>query len=109
MPVGLGQGTPRSTSWHEPRDHPNPSMLVDGRVTVAELTDQGQGTMEAAAPDHVASVRDSIIDVLDEEQLGHLQEICDAVLARIGTPDGTRNRDVTAGLLVPSWQSTPRD
>lgn len=60
----------------------------DGRVTVAELTEEGLATMVAAAPDHVASVRSAVIDALDDEQIEQLRGICDAVLERVGPPGG---------------------
>jgi len=73
----------------------------DGRVTVAQLTDEGLATMVAAAPDHVASVRAGIVDALDEEQLAQLRTICGAVLERIGPPGGiARVRD--AGSSPPA-------
>lgn len=66
----------------------------DGRVTVAQLTDEGRATMQAAAPDHVASVRAGVLDALDDAQVDQLRAICAAVLERIGPRDGlVRLRD----------------
>lgn len=41
----------------------------DRRVQHAALTDAGRAKLEAAAPFHVESVRDRIIDLLDREEL----------------------------------------
>jgi DNA-binding MarR family transcriptional regulator len=59
----------------------------DKRATNARLTDAGWATIEAAAPLHVEFVRDQVIDALDEEQIGQLAAITDAILARLD-PDG---------------------
>jgi DNA-binding MarR family transcriptional regulator len=50
--------------WVERR----PSEL-DRRVQHAVLTDAGRAKLEAAAPLHVASVRNRIIDLLDRDEL----------------------------------------
>jgi DNA-binding MarR family transcriptional regulator len=59
----------------------------DKRATNARLTDVGWTTIEAAAPLHVAFVRDQVVDALDDEQIGQLRAIADAILARLD-PDG---------------------
>ena len=41
----------------------------------------------AAAPGHVATVRQQVIDALTPEQVGQLAEITEAILGRID-PDG---------------------
>ncbi len=51
----------------------------DGRVTLVTLTDEGFARLESAAPDHVASVRRAVFDVLDEEQVEQLRAIGAAV------------------------------
>jgi DNA-binding MarR family transcriptional regulator len=51
----------------------------DGRITVAELTDDGYQQLVAAAPGHVAAVREFVIDALDAEQLGQLKAIGDSI------------------------------
>ncbi|MBY5162432.1 MarR family winged helix-turn-helix transcriptional regulator [Salsipaludibacter albus] len=56
----------------------------DGRVTLAQLTDDGMALMEQAAPDHVASVRHLVFDVLDDDQVAELDRICSAITHRIG-------------------------
>lgn len=60
----------------------------DRRVTLVRLTDDGFATLERAAPDHVASVRRTVFDALDGEQVGQLHAIASAVLAamRPGQP-----------------------
>lgn len=65
----------------------------DGRGTVAVLTDAGYDKVVAAAPVHVASVRDLVIDTLSPEQLQQLGRICTTLLERLDptrklTPSG---------------------
>ena len=55
----------------------------DGRITVAELTDAGYEQLVAAAPGHVAAVREYVIDALTPEQLGQLKAIGDQVHRRV--------------------------
>lgn len=57
---------------------------ADGRVTIAQLTDAGMAAMQVAAPDHVASVRRLVFDVLTDEQVDQLDAICSAITERIG-------------------------
>jgi DNA-binding MarR family transcriptional regulator len=59
----------------------------DGRATNAQLTDTGWTTVVAAAPGHVANVRQQVIDALDGEQVRQLAGIAEAILDRID-PDG---------------------
>ena len=59
----------------------------DGRATNAQLTDAGRETVVAAAPGHVANVREQVIDALDGEQVRQLAQIAEAILGRID-PDG---------------------
>ncbi|GLZ48972.1 hypothetical protein Acsp06_51570 [Actinomycetospora sp. NBRC 106375] len=40
----------------------------DGRVTVAELTDEGRAVVEAAAPGHVEAVRHYVVEPLTPAQ-----------------------------------------
>src|SRR3954449_8504236 len=61
--------------------------LEDGRATNAQLTDTGWTTVVAAAPGHVANVRQQVIDALDGEQVRQLAGITEAILGRID-PDG---------------------
>ena len=57
------------------------------RATNARLTDAGWTALRAAAPGHVAFVRENIIDALTPEQLSELRGITEAILGRID-PDG---------------------
>jgi DNA-binding MarR family transcriptional regulator len=51
----------------------------DRRVMLAALTPAGLATLEAAAPDHVASVRHHIFDHLDDDQVDSLTSIFQAI------------------------------
>jgi DNA-binding MarR family transcriptional regulator len=59
----------------------------DGRATNARLTSAGWEAVVAAAPGHVTTVRDNIIDALTHQQVVQLRRIGDALLARLD-PDG---------------------
>jgi DNA-binding MarR family transcriptional regulator len=59
----------------------------DGRATNAQLTDAGWTALVAAAPRHVANVREQVIDALDAGQVRQLAGIAEAILGRID-PDG---------------------
>lgn len=50
------------------------SCPSDVRGVIAQLTDQGMDALRAAAPGHVAAVREALIDVLTPEQLDHLAD-----------------------------------
>jgi len=60
----------------------------DRRATNARLTEAGWDTVVAAAPGHLAAVREYVVDALTAQQLTQLTAILDAVLERID-PDGT--------------------
>ena len=60
--------------------YPSPE---DGRITVATLTDAGYEQVVAAAPGHVATVREFVIDALTPEQLGQLKTIGDQILQKV--------------------------
>lgn len=60
----------------------------DGRATNARLTEAGWAKVKEAAPGHVASVRQHVIDALSDEQIDQLAAIGDAILARLD-PSGT--------------------
>ncbi|MDX6279400.1 MAG: hypothetical protein QOH03_471 [Kribbellaceae bacterium] len=57
--------------------------VEDGRITVAELTEAGWEQVVAAAPGHVAAVREYVIDALTPEQLVQLKEIGDAIHRKV--------------------------
>jgi DNA-binding MarR family transcriptional regulator len=55
------------------------SCPEDGRGQEAVLTDDGMAALEAAAPLHLVTVRDSFIDRLDEEELAVIARVFDKV------------------------------
>ena len=55
----------------------------DRRAFDVHLTDVGWDTVVAAAPGHVETVRDTVIDPLSREQVGQLSAIAEAILGRI--------------------------
>jgi DNA-binding MarR family transcriptional regulator len=63
------------------RREPDPS---DGRYTHVILTPAGHDHLVAAAPGHVAQVRDLFVDALDAEELRTLRRCAEKVTARIG-------------------------
>jgi DNA-binding MarR family transcriptional regulator len=64
---------------------------TDGRGAFIVLTPAGRAAIEAAAPTHVADVRDAFIDVLTPEQLDVLVDIANAVLRSVSsTASGSR-------------------
>ncbi|MCD9623302.1 MarR family winged helix-turn-helix transcriptional regulator [Rhabdothermincola salaria] len=52
----------------------------DRRVILAVLTSEGRARLDAAAPDHVAGVRQAFLDHLDPAQVAALADACAAVL-----------------------------
>jgi DNA-binding MarR family transcriptional regulator len=57
---------------------------TDRRGQVAELTDEGYAVLAAAAPGHVAQVRESLFDGLSPERVTQLKAIGDAMAAACG-------------------------
>ena len=57
--------------------------LTDGRGLLVRNTDDGRSAIADAAPAHVATVRELVIDVLTPEQLRVLAEAGEAVGARL--------------------------
>ncbi|HWS58435.1 MAG TPA: MarR family transcriptional regulator [Actinotalea sp.] len=55
----------------------------DRRATNAVLTEAGWEVVRAAAPGHVATVRQHVIDALTPEQVRQLGEISAAILTRV--------------------------
>ena len=55
----------------------------DGRATNARLTADGHQVLVAAAPGHVSTVREHVIDALTAEQVSQLSEIAAALLRRL--------------------------
>jgi DNA-binding MarR family transcriptional regulator len=70
------------------RRAPDPS---DGRYTNAVLTEAGYELVVAAAPGHVATVRDLVFDGLDDAELHALRQIADRIIARIDDPATASN------------------
>ncbi len=76
------------------------SCPSDRRGVLAVLTDSGHGKLVAAAPDHVASVRAALIDVVDADDLAVIGRALGDVLAYLD-PKSTAElnaRDETEGL-----------
>ena len=67
------------------RREPDPN---DGRYTNAVLTAAGYNHLVAAAPGHVATVLELVIDALDDTALSALQDSAERITARI---DNTRH------------------
>lgn len=59
------------------------SCPTDRRGQLAQLTDSGYSVLEAAAPDHVESVREALFDGLTPAQQGALREATEAVVAHL--------------------------
>jgi DNA-binding MarR family transcriptional regulator len=59
----------------------------DGRSAVVVLTQGGLRAIQAAAPDHVASVRRHLIDLLSPDQIAALGDITETVLSHLATLD----------------------
>lgn len=56
----------------------------DARGAFVVLTDEGQRTIERAAPPHVDAVRELVFDGLDADQVDALARIAEIVLERVG-------------------------
>ncbi|MFB7945880.1 MarR family winged helix-turn-helix transcriptional regulator [Kitasatospora phosalacinea] len=63
------------------------SCPSDVRGVFAEITDQGWSVLRAAAPGHVAAVREALVDVLAPAQLAALAESLGAVSDRLRAAD----------------------
>ncbi|NJP96338.1 hypothetical protein HCN51_44085 [Nonomuraea sp. FMUSA5-5] len=55
----------------------------DRRGRLAVLTGEGVAALQAAAPQHVAGVREHLIDLLSPEQPGRLEQISKTVPAHL--------------------------
>ncbi len=60
----------------------------DKRGNVAVLTDDGYAKVVRTAPGHVAAVQDNLFDLLTDDQVQQLSEICAAVLDKLD-PEGS--------------------
>ena len=65
----------------------------DRRASNAHLTDAGFAALAGAAPGHVATVREFVLDPLSREQLVGLADSLGAILSRVD-PTGDAPRDV---------------
>ena len=63
----------------------------DRRATTATLTEQGWQKVVATAPGHVATVRDSVIDVLDAGDVADLDRIMGSILSRLDPTNRLRS------------------
>ena len=55
----------------------------DRRATNASLTDEGWAVVQAAAPGHVRTVRENVIDPLTDEQIAQLDAISNQLLMKL--------------------------
>lgn len=83
------------------RRQPDPT---DGRYTNAILTDRGYALLVQAAPCHVASARELVVDALDADQLQQLGAISAKIVASI---DARLERETRSGE-VGRRESKPR-
>ncbi|MFI5100700.1 MAG: MarR family transcriptional regulator, partial [Actinomycetes bacterium] len=65
-------------------------------ATNARLTEVGWQTVVEAAPGHVKTVRQYVVDALTPEQLAQLAGIADAILDRVD-PEGTATGSFRSG------------
>jgi DNA-binding MarR family transcriptional regulator len=87
--LGSGIGWEKSRLSHQIRRMESRGLVdregcpTDGRGAFIRLTNEGRGTLERAAPGHVAAVRRLVVDALTPEQLDQLAEIGRAVFRRL--------------------------
>lgn len=55
----------------------------DGRGVLAVMTEAGHAALAAAAPAHVASVREHLFDQLDDEDVAALGRVADKIVAHL--------------------------
>ncbi len=73
----------------------------DARAVNARLTRAGRQAISAAAPGHVATVREHVVDALSREQLSQLARIADEILDRLD-PDGSMTGELRAHSPAPA-------
>jgi hypothetical protein len=76
------------------------------RYTNAVLTAAGYNHLVAAAPGHVATVRELVIDALDDTALSALQDSAERIIARI---DNARHSDERRFAMSSMSQQTTID
>ncbi|MFD9704473.1 MarR family winged helix-turn-helix transcriptional regulator [Lentzea sp. NPDC059081] len=62
----------------------------DGRASRAVLTDEGLAAVERAAPGHVTTVRELVVDALDPAQLDQLHGAYERILEHLDPASTTR-------------------
>ena len=68
----------------------------DRRATNASLTEEGWAVVQAAAPGHVRTVRENVIDPLTDEQIAQLDAISNQLLMKLD-PTNRLNPGAAAG------------
>jgi len=68
----------------------------DRRATNASLTEEGWAVVQAAAPGHVRTVRENVIDPLTDEQIAQLDAISNQLLMKLD-PTNRLNPGAPAG------------
>ncbi|AWH95776.1 MarR family winged helix-turn-helix transcriptional regulator [Dietzia psychralcaliphila] len=92
--LGAALGWDRSRVSHQVRRMEGRGLVAkgecaeDGRGTIVTLTKEGAEAIARVAPMHVAKVRELLVDVLTEDEIGTLTEIFERVVTRIGDVDG---------------------
>ena len=76
----LSHLTKRLEGWGYVRRESDPT---DGRCTIAILTNAGYKRLVAAAPAHVAAVRELVVDELTRNELAQLGKLSDRIVARV--------------------------
>ena len=71
----------------------------DARATNVRLTRAGRATVRAAAPGHVATVREHVLDALTTAQVRQLRGITEAILSRLDP----------AGAMTPTYRRYDTD
>ena len=86
------------------RREPSPT---DRRGQVAIITEAGLGTLERAAPGHVAEVRALVFDRLSPAQLAALDDACTALLAGLDPEAAAAASDPPAGGTTAAPSAAP--
>ena len=80
----------------------------DGRCIRAVLTEAGLALVEAAAPGHIAAVRELFLDALGPGQLRGLREANERILRRIDPGEATRPPWLPGETAVGAVDDDPR-
>jgi DNA-binding MarR family transcriptional regulator len=76
----------------------------DGRGAIAVLTDEGFATLEAAAPQHVESVRTHLFDRLTPEQVKEVREVSEVLVQHL-----LDSLKISASDVIPEAEYWHRD